>query len=163
MPEQFVNVFKANKHIVVLDTQLTAVTADRDALKTELATAQATIAAYDPAIEQTAVQLQADFTAAQTNLTQAQADLATAKLSIASLTQERDAANATIAAPKGAIQTAASALAANITAAQGQPPVKATSVTAPGTASNTMKRADFFALSPVEQLKFTRAKGIIVD
>jgi chromosome segregation ATPase len=164
MPEQFVNVFKANAHIRDLAAQLSAVTAERDAAKTELATAQATIAAYDPAIEATAAQLQTDLNAANAKVTQLDADLATARLSIASITKERDDANAKITDPKGAIQTAAANKALEITAAQGQPvPIKTGAVTSPGNGDATMKRADFSALSPNEQSKFIRTGGKVVD
>lgn len=58
-------------------------------------------------------------------------DLVTAANSIATLTKERDDAKATIAAPAGAIQTAAAAKAAEITAAQGQAPIATAPVATP--------------------------------
>jgi chromosome segregation ATPase len=160
MPEQFVNVFKANKHIVALDAQIATLTAERDMARTELATAQAAVAAHDPTIEATAAQLQADLTAAQASLTQAQADLVTAKQSISTLTTERDGLQAKVAA----LPTQVSQQAANITAAQGQPPIAVTPATGTGSgAANTMKRADFDALQPSERSKFIRSGGRLTD
>ena len=146
MPEQFVNVFKANSHIRELDAQLTKVTAELATAKTELATAQATIAAYDPTLEATAAQL-------QTDLTKASADLVSAQASIVALTKERDEAKAILSDPKAEIAKRASAQAATITASQGQPvPVTTGVVASPGGTNDILTQINATS-DPVEKAK----------
>lgn len=119
---KFFNIGKANAEITRLETELAGVRA-------ELATAK-----------ENATAIEASAEGAQAELTQAKADLVTAKASIASLNgtitakdtelagvkAELKTANEKIAAPAGTIQQAAAVKAAEITAAQGQPPVKVT-------------------------------------
>jgi chromosome segregation ATPase len=164
MAWKFLNIGKANAEIERLETALAAEQAKVTTLTQERDAAKTALAENDSEIAKNAAAVQTEITQVKAERDQAKADLGTAKTTIATLTQERDEAKAKLTDPKGTIQSAATTKAAEITAAQGQPPIAAVPTTAPGQASTkVMKRSDFNALSPKEKSEFMRAGGRLTD
>lgn len=161
--KQFFNVVKANAEIARLDAEVTKLTTERDeAVKAASENNGAAVAAAETATQR-AETAESALAAANQRISTLTAAAGTEASKLANVTKERDDAKAVIADPKGEIAKQASAQAQQITASQGQPPLKTTPADPTGAAASTMKRADFMALAPVKQAEFVRGGGKVVD
>lgn len=160
---RFLGIGKANAEIERLEKAITDEQAKSAKLASDLAAANLALTENSSAITATAEKAQADLTAATARIASIEAELATEKASVAKLSADLAEANANIADPKGVIVKLASAQAATITASQGQPPIAATAVTAPGASNATMSRAEFEKLSFAARNEFIRKGGKLTE
>jgi len=138
MAWKFLNIGKANAEIERLEKALAdeqaktaALNKERDELKTAAEANDSEIARNAEATGKELIQAKADLATAKQSVSTLTTERDDAKAQLATVGKERDELKAKIADPKGAIQTAASAKAAEITGAQGQPPIATAPVATP--------------------------------
>lgn len=141
MALKFLFVGKANAEIERLNAELLKVTKERDDAVTALESNSAEVTKQAEDLQGQVTALQSQVSALEASAKVVSAELATTKA-------ELQAAQARIANPPAEIVKIASAKAAEITGAQGQPPVTTTPAASP--ASDKKEAAGLFGLAKVQ-------------